>query len=327
MITKLGIQNFKSIKDLNLNCKRINIFIGEPNTGKSNILEAIGLLSHVFHGRIRSFVRFESMRDLFYDHNLGNQIRIMYHVYKGKTPLGLTVKFKDGWFRGTFGVNGGRDAFNYSYDGSGSRWTVQELKLFKFYRFVLTEEFPEQRSEYLLPPNGSNLLAMILVNKDLKTLLKQLFDRFELRLVLEPEEKKIKVQKQLEDIIVAFPYSLASETLQRLVFYLTAIHSNQRSTLVFEEPEAHAFPYYTRYLAERAAVDENNNQYFVSTHNPYFLLSLLEKTPKDEVATFVTYLENYQTKVKTLTQREKQRILRMGTDIFLNIEKFLTKRK
>lgn len=31
------IKNFKSIKDLRLDCKRVNVFIGKPNVGKSNI--------------------------------------------------------------------------------------------------------------------------------------------------------------------------------------------------------------------------------------------------------------------------------------------------
>ena len=43
MIEKLSVKNFKSIKDLSIDCKRINLFIGEPNTGKSNILESLGL--------------------------------------------------------------------------------------------------------------------------------------------------------------------------------------------------------------------------------------------------------------------------------------------
>ena len=42
MVKTLEVKNFKSIKHLKLNCKRINIFIGEPNTGKSNILETWG---------------------------------------------------------------------------------------------------------------------------------------------------------------------------------------------------------------------------------------------------------------------------------------------
>jgi len=48
MIKRLEIKNFKSIKQLELDCKRVNIFIGGPNSGKSNILEGIGILSHFF---------------------------------------------------------------------------------------------------------------------------------------------------------------------------------------------------------------------------------------------------------------------------------------
>ncbi len=48
MINKLEIKNFKSIKHLELDCKRVNIFIGKPNVGKSNILEALGIFSWLF---------------------------------------------------------------------------------------------------------------------------------------------------------------------------------------------------------------------------------------------------------------------------------------
>ena len=44
-IKSLEIKNFKSIKKLSADCSRINIFIGEPNSGKSNILEALSLFS------------------------------------------------------------------------------------------------------------------------------------------------------------------------------------------------------------------------------------------------------------------------------------------
>ncbi|RLF84116.1 hypothetical protein DRN48_06315, partial [Thermococci archaeon] len=50
MIKTLTIKNFKSIKSLKLDCKRVNVFIGKPNVGKSNILEAIGILSFGGYG-------------------------------------------------------------------------------------------------------------------------------------------------------------------------------------------------------------------------------------------------------------------------------------
>jgi len=320
MIKTLQIENFKSIKHLKLDCRRINILIGEPNTGKSNMLEALGLLSHIQHGQIRPFIRFENMRDLFYDQVLDNAIKI------GLDEKTLELAFKDGRFNGVFfsqKTQQSSPAFQYDYYGSGSKWNITEFSNLKFYRFIVRENYSNQKSDFLLPPNGDNLLAAVLARKDLRATVKQIFDRFGLALVFEPHEGKIKVQKQLEDIIVAFPYSLASETLQRLVFYLTAIHSNKDAILTFEEPEAHAFPYYTKYLAEIIALNKNDNQYFMSTHNPYFLLSILEKTPKNEVAVFLTHLENYQTKVKALTEDDIKEVLEKGTDVFFNIERFL----
>jgi len=318
MMEFLRIRNFKSIENLELNCRRVNLFIGEPNTGKSNILETIGILSHICHGDVKHFVRFENMRDLFYDNILENKINISFD------EKALEITFKDGIFHGIYLVEkGSASVFGYDYQGTGGRSSHGDFSHFKFYRFAVRKDFPNQQSEFLCPPDGDNLLAVILARRELRASIKQIFSHFGLSIVLEPPEGRIRMQKQLEDILISFPYSLASETLQRLVFHLTAIHSNQNSTLAFEEPEAHAFPFYTKYLAEVIALDKNQNQYFISTHNPYFLLSILEKTPKDEIAIFYARLENYRTKVKALTEEDMKEVLEKGTDIFFDIERLL----
>ncbi len=76
MIKRLVIKRFKSIKQITLNCKRINIFIGKPDTGKSNILEVIGFLRHFYYGDLSRFVRLSSMLDLFYYRNTSKPIEI-----------------------------------------------------------------------------------------------------------------------------------------------------------------------------------------------------------------------------------------------------------
>ena len=43
MIKEIQIENFKSIQSLNLELGRLNVFIGANGSGKSNILEAIGM--------------------------------------------------------------------------------------------------------------------------------------------------------------------------------------------------------------------------------------------------------------------------------------------
>ena len=68
MITTFDIKGFKSVKAIHLDCKRINLFIGEPNTGKSNILEALGFLSFCGRGgNLHDYVRFDTVQHLFYD--------------------------------------------------------------------------------------------------------------------------------------------------------------------------------------------------------------------------------------------------------------------
>ena len=143
-----------------------------------------------------------------------------------------------------------------------------------------------------------------------------------LRLGLRPQEGKIEVIKSLEDdIIISHPYSLASETFQRLTFYQAAILSNHDSVLVFEEPESHSFPYHTKFLAEQIALDENGNQYFIATHNPYFLLPVLEKARKEDVAVHIVYYEDYQTKTRELAPEDLAELAEV--DVFTNLERYL----
>src|SRR3984885_12655075 len=81
MIKSLQIKNFKSIKDLNLNCKRINIFVGKPNTGKSNILEALSLFSipydYIGHKILQNCIRYEQFDNLFYDNEPSQAIEVI----------------------------------------------------------------------------------------------------------------------------------------------------------------------------------------------------------------------------------------------------------
>ena len=50
MIKELEIHDFKSIKELFLELGRINVFLGANGSGKSNILEALGVISSASYG-------------------------------------------------------------------------------------------------------------------------------------------------------------------------------------------------------------------------------------------------------------------------------------
>lgn len=50
MIERIEIHDFKSIKELKLDLGRVNIFLGANGSGKSNILEALGIVSSASYG-------------------------------------------------------------------------------------------------------------------------------------------------------------------------------------------------------------------------------------------------------------------------------------
>lgn len=54
MFTKLHIQNYKSIHNLEIELGRVNVFIGENGCGKSNILEAVAMASCAAGGRLQN---------------------------------------------------------------------------------------------------------------------------------------------------------------------------------------------------------------------------------------------------------------------------------
>jgi AAA15 family ATPase/GTPase len=135
--------------------------------------------------------------------------------------------------------------------------------------------------------------------------------------VLKPHERTIEVQKQQEGVVTAYPYMMSSDTLQRVLFYHAAMESNRNAVLAFEEPEAHAFPYYTKHLGERIALDASN-QYFIATHNPYLLVAILEKAKKEEVAVFATRYRKFETDATLL--RESQLANLLDGDPFLGLE-------
>ncbi len=316
MIKTIEIKNFKSIEHIKFNCKKVNIFIGEPNTGKSNILEIISTLGFV-RAKPEEIIRFEDKSDLFFDKDIKKPIQLL------TDSLNLHIELKDSSLVTTVtDKKTNLEVMQYSENGGFA--ADEYISPVYYYKFKQLRSFPGKFGSYLHPPNGKNLLEIIQTNKSLRNLLTNLLEEYGLELVVKPyaNENKIEIQKKLDNLVISFPYSLISDTLQRVIFYLAAIETNQNSVNIFEEPEAHTFPYYTKLIAERIAMDETN-QYFLNTHNPYMLLSLVEKTKMKDIAVFVTYLEDYKTMVKAVPKKKLGELLDLESSVFFNLEKFL----
>ena len=52
MLEKLTVRTFKSLEDVTVDLGRVNVFIGANGSGKSNLLEALGILAAAADGRV-----------------------------------------------------------------------------------------------------------------------------------------------------------------------------------------------------------------------------------------------------------------------------------
>ncbi len=315
MIQKLSIRNFKSIRELDLDCRRVNVFIGEPNAGKTNVLEALGLCCKQVRKRMAASLRVSQAADLFWDQSPLNEINISLDEF------GFNLAKSGNNLRAT--SLPGKKGFTARWNDSFAQGEDSGANLCKYYLFA---EVPDQWStgeQSLEPPFGENIASLLYADKNARKSAGRFFAGSGLRLTVDFSARRLKLVKEEDDVLVAFPYSSASETLRRMVFYHLALETNSNQVLVFDEPEAHSFPPYTKTLAERIALDNRGNQFFLTTHSPYMLDSLLSKTPADDLNVVLCRMENFETKAYPLNQEQIDQIKEWSMDAFFNFDRLL----
>lgn len=321
-INSISISNFKSVKSVTLSeCRRINVLIGRPNVGKSNILEALALFDVPYmvntgSRSLKSLLRVDNVADLFHNGDWSTSAE----VHAGPDALSLS-RSGNGV---ALAINCGDDFERYTFASSLSFTSKKEPAIFPdvltyFFRKQLAFEAPNPG--FLLPPSGANLMDTVAGLPALKADLAELFHGYGLKLVFDSGSRQIKAMKEKGLDMFLVPYGSLADSLQRLIFYKAAIGSNHGKVLCFEEPEAHTFPPYISNVVNDI-IECEDNQFFITTHSPYVMNALLESSGND-LAVFVADMCEGATVVKRLSDTQLQQAYDNGMDMFFNIEAYL----
>lgn len=335
LIKNIQIKNFKSVRDLSLECDRINIFIGKPNAGKSNILEAISLLGAGYSENkfMEGFIRYQRVNELFSDFNFQTPVTINASDFIAD----LHVSEVSGDFLFSISLSLRNDLriilpskglfipeLEIALDQKGRINSIKSNERrsspVKKYDFSGLGDYKE-KGLFLEPPHGENFYSVALSNPELRNEIQQFLKPNQLDFLFNQESQRMAIVKRMKDSLFSFGLHLVPDTFQRYIFHLAAIFSNRNSVLLFEEPEAHSYPPYVYQLAQHILDDEGGNQFFLTTHNPYFLLPMMQEGK--DVAVFATWFENYQTHARRLSEDEIREMLDYGVDVFLNLDNFI----
>lgn len=339
MIQNLHIRNYKSINKLDINCSRINVLIGEPNSGKSNILEALDLsyLSWMMGANegyqkenqntidLEKFFRVNKVADMFHFGNLNSPISISHPGFSIGTNIEFKVdKEKDLNF---FEFNNSNGSFTHFNNNFIPQYPLQfYASPIKPYRYKSNVEFHDVGNyiQRLMPPYGNNLAKVIYHNSDMQQLINDFAKDHGFEFIIDNATGSISIQLRInEGVVYSLPYEALADTYKRMLFYTAAVRHTNGSVITLDEPDTHAFPPYVSYLADEI-IKQIRVQFFIATHNPYLLNTLIENTPSGELSVFIVSYDkvNRATAAKKLSDKDLSELLDYGVDIFFNLNRY-----
>ncbi len=326
-INKIEISNFKSIKNLKIGgCNKINVFVGMPNAGKSNILEALGLLGLLENknSNLKKLVKFKNFTDLFFEGNFNDD----YAIIEIESTR-LVFQYKNGLILQT--KNKKIDQSNIiNIDETGNlKLTQKEFENIitsndeiKKYSFKENKENIFSAEKSLIFPFGENIGQIISSIPKLRNEVNDFFKLNNLKLLIDKGTYELKIFKEYQDgTVFTLPYEMIADTLQRLIFYKAAIMSNKETILLFEEPEAHCFEPYILEFTNDVKYDENDNQFFIVTHSDFIIKEFLrDEESKENTNIYLVNNVNGETQVKLLSKEKNEDVYEYGMNVFFNFE-------
>ena len=327
MIDYLEIKGYKSIKNLELELKPINILIGSNGVGKSNFISFFKLINAIFNLRLQKFVLEEKVDNLLYfgrkrTENLfgklifdsGNGNNNAYFFDLVQTKEGGLYFEKEG-----SGFNVSRDSFDDNYyvlynllesnipSISNENNFLEGRLNFQVFHFHDTSTTSFLRRECYINDNlylkqdGRNLPAFLYLLKINHT---KIYNRIEktIQSVAPYIDKLILEPNRLDENEIALrwidkgdpesnfsAYQLSDGTLRFIALATLLMQPTPPSVIIIDEPELGLHPFAIGKLAGMIQVASSKSQVIVATQSP----GLISKfNPEDIVVIDRSVTEN-----------------------------------
>lgn len=139
---KIEIKGYKSIKDLSLELRQINLLIGANGSGKSNFLSFFDFLQNVCRQNLRGHVALQGGVDKFLFNGRKMTDEISCHLFFEKNGYSFTLKVGDGgfvftkeglWYDNNPYVTNPQDISNYGQESLLKNATVARARYIRDY--------------------------------------------------------------------------------------------------------------------------------------------------------------------------------------------------
>lgn len=267
MIEHINIQNFKSIRQVDLDLKPINLLIGPNGAGKSNFVSFFGFVHAIYDGQME-----------VYTAERGGAGRILHLGLKVSELLKGEVLLSDGIkYQFDLGVTDS-DGFYYR------RKAVIHEKYFRPFlvfhlsdtsRTSLLKQTSRVNDTRFLRPDGSNLPAFLYALKQesrreytiIEAIIRQIapfFDRFD----LQPNGDFIRLNWRQKGTDMYLDASdLSDGTIRFIALATLLLQPNPPETILIDEPELGLHPYAISTLAGLMRSISIKSQLIVSTQS------------------------------------------------------------
>ena len=265
---KIDIKGYKSIKELTLQLRPINIFIGANGSGKSNFLSFFDFLKQIYNQNLQEYVALKGIETFLHKGSKETE-EISSHLYFPTNEYSFNIKKGDAGFiftkEGMWYEQNCKDIASLTNESTLRFQDMFRAKFIKKYLEKLTkyhfhdtgENSPFNRESNIetdklfLYENGRNLSAflhkirnenIVVYNLIVKTI--QSIAPYFLDFVLEPEKSgNIKLRWQSKHSSTIYGVNdLSDGTIRFIALTVLFMQPNLPNTIIIDEPELGLHP-------------------------------------------------------------------------------------